>query len=348
MREPNWNEIAEEYQQQWRDKKKVLPGEYGTQNKVTRNHILPIEKWLFGTWHDTEMQSLLEKYLEVEQVQANRGKHNLKSSWTQCANIFFPFRYHPHMKYMLVSFLNEELSLDISSIDGVDLEYSAPGKLTPKHLLGESGGKRGSGQTSPDVAISFTCSDGKCGIYLIENKYTEHHFYACSAAKKIISDEHKSQGLEPNPDPGRCRNVRACIDNPSKYCHQMAWGRKYWHLLNNSVDKAIFADLKYCPAMRDGYQLFRQQALAQGIADSNLFDYVISGVAYDERNKELIGCLSDLGLNDFRKDWSKLFNADSNVMFHCFSHQQLVSWVTRSRSSYIRKWSEYVSERYRY
>ena len=98
--------------------------------------------------------------------------------------------------------------------------------------------------------------------------------------------------------------------------------------------------------MKDGYQLFRQQALAQGIADSGLFDYVYSGVAYDKRNNEMLTCLGDLGIPDFTKYWSGLFNTD--VKFHCFSHQALVAWVTRCRSSYIQNWGKYVSERYVY
>jgi hypothetical protein len=100
--------------------------------------------------------------------------------------------------------------------------------------------------------------------------------------------------------------------------------------------------------MKDGYQLFRQQALAEGIAEMGLFDYVFSGVAFDERNIKLIRCLSELGMDDFREDWPKLFNKASKVRFHCFSHQSLVSWVTRSRSAQIREWGKYVRDRYGY
>ncbi len=248
----------------------------------------------------------------------------------------------------VVSFLNRELNLDIASIDAVELEYAAPGKLAPRNLLGESSGKRGSGQTSPDVAILFTCNDGKCGIFLVENKYTEHHFYACSAAKKTISNEHSLQGLKPNPNPGRCRNIQDLLENPASNCHQVSWGRKYWSILAKSLDNNAMKNLPYCPAMSDGYQLFRQQALAQGIAEMGLFDHVFSGVAYDERNTKLIGCLNDLGMTDFRKDWPSLFNTGSKVKFHCFSHQELVLRVTRSRSAYIQKWSKYVRDRYGY
>lgn len=348
MNETPWDEKAKIQQIKWRKESGVLLGQNGKQNRVTKEYILPANKWLHGTWEDEDLRNLLEHYLEAEQIQANQGKHNLKSSWTQCANIFFPFRFHPHMKYMLVSFLKRELNLDVSSIDAVELEYAAPGKLAPRHLLGETSGKRGSGQTSPDVAILFNCADGTCAIYLIENKYTEHNFYPCSAAKKTISKEHSLQGLKPNPDPGRCRNTKELIKNPAGNCHQISWGRKYWSILGDYVDNDVLQNLPYCPAMRDGYQLLRQQALAQGIADIGLFDHVFSGVAYDERNNELIGCLDDLGMTDFRRDWPSLFNSASKVKFHCFSHQELVSWVTRSRSTYIRKWGKYVCDRYGY
>lgn len=294
------------------------------------------------------MPDLLDDYLRVERIQAHWGRHNLKSSWTQCANIFFPFRYERAMQYMLASFLTKELKLDVSSIDAVELEYEAPGKLAPRYLLGEKKGKRGSGQTSPDVAISFTCADGSCAIYLIENKYTEHNFYPCSAAQKSLSPEHERQGLGPNPDPERCGNLNAIVNDVAGNCHQVSWGRKYFPILIGHFDSRVLRRLPYCPAKKDGYQLMRQQALAQGIADLGLFDRVFSGVAYDERNARLIGCLGDLGMPDFRTDWPRLLRTATGVTFHCFSHQALVSWVTRSRTAHVQRWGTYVRERYGY
>jgi hypothetical protein len=290
----------------------------------------------------------LKCYIEVEQIQANAGKHNLKSSWTQCANTFFPFRLNHNMKNMLASFLNRELNLNVSFIDSIDLEYAAPGKLSPSYLLGEQGGMRGSGQTSPDVAVQFSCKDGKCGIYLIENKYTEHHFYGCSAAKKTIDKAHSHLGLRPNPDLDRCRSITTLINDPENTCHQIAWKRSYWTRLIDHVNKPVWRNIPYCPAMHDGYQLFRQQALAEGMIDLGLFDYVISGVAYDGRNTELMACLNNIGINDIRRDWPTLFSANSEVIFHCFSHQQFVSWVSRSRSNYIQEWGRYLRNRYKF
>jgi len=92
--------------------------------------------------------------------------------------------------------------------------------------------------------------------------------------------------------------------------------------------------------------LFRQQALAQGIANSGIFDHVISGVAYDKRNNALISCLKSMGINNFADGWKELFN--TNVIFHCFTHQELVSWIKRSRDSDIQNWTEYIIERYNY
>jgi hypothetical protein len=100
--------------------------------------------------------------------------------------------------------------------------------------------------------------------------------------------------------------------------------------------------------MKDGYQMFGQHALDQGLTENGLFDYVYSVVAYDIRNHELIGCFSEIGLTDFRKDWPRLFNTDSKVIFHCFFHQDLLSWVIRSRSPYVQKWGKYIGNRYGY
>ena len=343
--EKSFNKRAEEHQLAWRDENIELK-EDGSQNKKVRHHILPSEDWLIGLWDD--IQDQLVNYIVTEQVHANIGKHNLKSSWTQCANTFFPFRQNDDMKARLVSFLNIELKLNVTAIDGVDLEYAGPGKLSPKNLLGEMSGKRGSGQTSPDVAIQFSCENGKCGIYLIENKYTEHHFYACSAAKKTLDRAHSALGLEPNPNPDRCKDVKQLISNPDSMCHQATWGRKYWEKLRVHLNEPAFGNIPYCPAMRDGYQIFRQQALAQGIADSGLFDHVITGIAYDKGNNELITCLKNIGINDFTKQWGDLFKTASEVRFHCFTHQDLVSHVTNSRSSYINRWGSYITKRYKF
>jgi hypothetical protein len=117
-------------------------------------------------------------------------------------------------------------------------------------------------------------------------------------------------------------------------------------LLIKTVNEQVLKELNYCPAMRDGYQLLRQQALAQGIADSGLFDIVYSGVAYDSRNGELISCLKRVGINDFKDGWPKLFNTE--VRFHCFTHQDLVNWISRSKSGFIKNWSKYIINRYGY
>ncbi len=250
------------------------------------------------------------------------------------------------MRRMLASFLSHQLDLTVTSIEAVEFEYAAPGNLEPKRLLGEQGGSRGSGQTSPDVAVIFGCEDGKSGLYLIENKYTEHHFYKCSGADTKPSQGHISMGLQPNDNPDRCRNVMGVYENPDAMCHQQEWGRRYWELLKDSINEETLKACGACPALTDGYQLFRQQAYAQGIADSGLFDLVVSGVAYDKRNKTLISCLKSVGMKDFASNWSRLFN--TSVKFHCFTHQELVSWVTRSRSEFIKEWGQYVNARYDY
>lgn len=333
---------AEAWQIAWRKKERVARGERGTQNRVERDHILPNRLWHLGLWEP--IRDELKHYLRVNGIQSHTGRHNLKSSWTQGANTFFPFRSTRGMAPILTDFLSEQLGLTITSIEGMELEYAAPGNLEPKRILGEAGGGRGAGQTSPDVAVLFGCRDGKSGIYLIENKYTEHSFYDCSAAKKTLGKEYSDRGLTPNPDSGRCKDIEKLLGDPENACQQQTWGRRYWSLLTKRVNRKAVTRCGRCPAMHGGYQLFRQQALAQGIADSRLFDYVVSGVAYDARNEALKTCLKGLGIENFTTGWSGLFR--TKVKFHCFTHQDLVSYGRKSRAG--QQWADYMSERYGY
>jgi len=250
------------------------------------------------------------------------------------------------MAAVLPGFLSQQLGLKVSRIECLELEYAAPGNLEPKRLLGELGGKKGSGQTSPDVAILFDCEDGKSGIYLIENKYTEHHFYDCSGARKALNKTHSQRGLPPNPDTNRCRNAIQVLRNPEEMCHQQTWGRKYWGILKDTANKGFFKQCGYCPALVGGYQLFRQQALAQGIVNSGLFDHVISGVAFDSRNTALITCLRSIGVENFASGWPRLFNTD--VRFHCFTHQDLVSYIKQRNDRSCQRWAQYIMVRYDY
>ena len=101
-----------------------------------------------------------------------------------------------------------------------------------------------------------------------------------------------------------------------------------------------------CPALSGGYQLFRQQALAQGLADAQLFDYVVSGVAYDARNEALVTCLRRTGIIHIASGWDHLFKTD--VRYHCFTHQDLIAFASQERVKRSEKWIEYTRDRYGY
>ncbi len=342
--EISFDKQVEYHQTEWRKSYKLAVGEYGWQNKRQYEHILPTAKWHLGVW--PPIRQALQDYISTARIQPHTGKHNLKSSWTQCANLLFPFRWDVKMSGIFADFLTQQLALRVSNIEGLELEYAAPGNLEPKRLLGELGGSKGSGQTSPDVAVLFGCEDGTSGIYLIENKYTEHHFYRCSAAKKTLNKKYTERGLMPNHNPERCKKTIEIFRNPNEMCQQEAWGRRYWSLLRDTINEEALSKCSHCPALNDGYQLFRQQALAQGIAESGLFDHVVSGVAYDRRNDALIGCLREVGIDNFTYDWSRLFN--TSVHFHCFTHQDLVLYVKQSNNGTAQKWTKYTTERYNY
>ena len=321
-----------DHQVGWRESN-IATKEMGIQNGVKRPWILPANLWKEGLWEGIKVS--LSEYLKKEKVQRHRGCHNLKSSWMLCANLYFPFQKD---KDLLAIFLNKFVSNKIKTVDRIELEYAEGGKLDPAGLLGEPQGTKGANQTSPDVA--FVVNGGK-GLILTENKYTEHSFYPCSGRKPDYG----------NPDIKRCLDIEKVLSDPKEICYMSNWedgkrtNRKYWDFIKLSDDAARI--LKRCPAAMAGYQLFRQQALAEGIAERGNYDFVISCVAYDSKNQTLISCLKSSGIDDFRAEWSHLF--DGKAGFKTFSHQQFVTWIRENDSDGKWKdWLSYVKNRYCY
>ncbi len=141
----------------------------------------------------------------------------------------------------------------------------------------------------------------------------------------------------------RVYDAAGVLADPS-LCHQRTWGRSYWRWLEEAADPEEFAPLACCPAARAGYQLFRQQALAEALARQGRRRFVVSAVALDERNDRLAGSLRSTGLADVR-DWGRLFRGAAS--FAVFTHQDWVAWLRANDSQGVwTGWSDWVARRY--
>lgn len=333
--------VMQDRQVAWRLKPgNVQCSDWGCQNKKLYEHILPRKQWEQGLWPGirTGQGCALTAYLGTE-IQPHTGKHNLKSSWVLCANLYFPFGQTPEGRALLAGFLREYVCGDVNSVDKLHLEHQEDDDLRPSVLLGEGGGKRGSGQTSPDFALHV---NGRTGLFLIENKFVEHSFYRCSARRTKDTDDRPG-----NPNPERCKRIATVLDDPASQCHQCAWKRRYWDILRPVVNKSAMCSLNSCPAAYAGYQLFRQQALAEGIAQSGKYAFVYSCVALDARNDVLKSCLKSTGLANWETEWGNLFAGKAR--FKVFTHQDWVVWVAgHGDRAHWGGWLEYVKERYGY
>ncbi len=327
------------FQTAWREAYLKIKGN-GTQNGIEYPWILPKVHWEQGLWPEIRSgkPDSLPAYLECSSVQKHDGVHNLKSSWMLCANLYFPFRRDLPL---IGGFLKQHVSSNIKTVDKIELEWAEKPPRAPATLLGEPHGQRGRNQTSPDVAFMFTLEKGGKGIVLTENKFVEHSFYPCSGRKKDYR----------NPDPGRCMNLTKLYKEPVNQCHMLQWAhgdrtnRKYWDYLKFTPEG--LNKLKRCPATNAGYQLFRQQALAEALAQKGPYELVVSCVAYDARNQTLIECLRSTGVNDFTTGWGPLF--EGKARFATFTHQQWVEWVRKhDRRGAWGDWLGYVGERYGY
>lgn len=333
----NFTEQQRLHQIKWR-KANIRSIEIGIQNKSGFEHIIPKSKWPEALWSGIR-KDLLD-YLKQKKIQHHTGTHNLLSSWVVCANLYFPVRQQNGFLDLMLEFLKLKVSTEITGISGVELEFAFPksDSLHPSRLLGEMDGLRGSGQTSPDVAFLVKTKIGD-GIVLTECKYMEHSFYKCSARRTEDKEEKKG-----NPDPERCMQPGNAVDYKS-ICHQSVWGRKYWEYLDISdLGKKI---LTRCPAATSGYQLLRQQALAEGMMRSGKFSLVASSVAFDDRNNTFKNCLSSTGINDFQTEWTKLF--DGKAIFKTWTHQEWVQFVKVNQiNGECDDWLRYLYGRYSY
>ncbi len=318
-------------QTEWRQSH-ILSNQFG-QWRGSRHYpwILPEDSWEEGLWAGIgpESENSLTTYLQEACVQKHTRAHHLNSSWILCANLYFPFRETSKGRELFASFLNHRVAKEIESLKEIELEYADDGELRPSRLLGETGGARGRGQTSPDLGLLV---NGGLGLVLVESKFTERDFDECSAWR------YKGSSRRPgNPDPDRCDHPLSIVRDPANECHQTAWGRKYWDHLSPVADREVLATLPYCPASRYGYQLFRQQSLAEGIAQSGRYDLVVSAVAFDERNDSLNTALKPSGIAEL-KNWGSIFRGKAR--FAVFTHQQWVGWVQEHDTS--RQWDDWL------
>jgi hypothetical protein len=335
------NEMRD-YQVTWKIKYLSNIKAKGYQNGKSYDHILPKsnEKDNFFKPIRDELFNTNNGYLQANNIKPHTGIHNLLSSWTLCANMYWPFN-NEEGKNLLSKWLSKQLKLDISEIVKLELEYEDPiPNLKPGLLLGENNqGMRGSGQTSPDLAILFKTSEDKIGILLIESKFTEHSFYVCSGYQK------KTQTANiPNPDKTRCLNTASIISSDFDDCHLNTWGRKYWNLLSSDLNKDAFKALNRCPMSTACYQLFRQQALAKGYTKH--FEVVASCVVTDERNITLVNSSKSTGMSAFPDGWKKLF---PNLPFYWLTHNSWFEYVKTNNSvGRWNEWIEYIGVRYNF
>jgi hypothetical protein len=336
-----------EHQRTW--KQQTLPHVQGggSWNKIEYDHILPHRHEQENLWPGIRSggEFPLDAYLADPEnnIHPHTGRDNLLSSWTLASNLYFPFGQSPDGLRLIADFLKASVDATISAVQSVELEWEHPtDELKPGQLLGETGGGRGTNQTSPDVAFVVTLNNGGTGVVLTEVKFTEHNFYACSARKDLDDARKKSS----------CHDLSALRHHPQGLCAQHTdKSRLYWDHLAGAFDWT--APLRSCPAATAGYQLFRQQALAEALATKSDLALVVSSLAYDERNTGLLGSLRRTGrvgtsdcLKDLRSDWGQLFNGKAK--FKTFSHQAWVAFVQQSteRPAWCDDWLKYVTDRY--
>ena len=324
----------QEQQAKWRAKALPEIEERGKWRGEPYDHILPQSEWTMGLY--PEIQAAIPEYIAKCKIKPHTAKNSLVSSWVLGANLYFPFGQLLEGKQVLADFLREAVDSRIQAVTEVILEFEEEEPRGTQSILGEAGGSRGANQTSPDVAVRVQLDDGTKGLVLVEVSFCEATFESCSAKEKALDLLDARM---------KCSDLALVLADPSFCCEQHASvGRRYFDHLGKPLANASPAKGASCPAAANGYQLFRQQALAEGLAASGVYGLVASCLAYHEGNSALDGCLKGSGISHV-SEWGTLFAG--RAPFKAFSHQDWARYVASSPSAERWAfWIEWVDTRY--
>ncbi len=306
------------------------------------DYMLPANAWELNLWYwiNSGSPNSLPEYLKENGIPKPNNSHHLLSSWVFCASLYFPFR-DAQGRELLKVFLQERVSPKIERVDRVEMKFQAEkDELRPRQLLGEDGARKGSGVTAPDLAFIVDTAYGP-GVILVECTFAEPGFTPCYGRIK------HAYFRPTNPEPERCLDIQSILEDPGGQCHLEACDRHYWAHLSPAVYQDAISYLHGCPAAYHGFKLFRQQALAEGLAQNGDYALVALALAYDRRNESLLASLShSTGIENVVNEWGKLFSK-GKAQFTAFTHQD---WVEHVRSHDLghlwSDWLRYVEERY--
>lgn len=125
MKKFNFSTDQKEKMEIWRQGN-ISTSEQGFQNGKSYNHIIPKNLWKETIWDGIRLESELPKYLIDNEIQSHTGTHNLVSSWSNCANLYFPIRSNANLKQLMMRFLKQQVSDSIIELEEVELEFAFP------------------------------------------------------------------------------------------------------------------------------------------------------------------------------------------------------------------------------
>lgn len=205
----------------------------------------------------------------------------LNSSMAFGFNLFLPFRLGDPAP--LAALLGQRLNRQLQP-DRVIFEYGGP-----THVLAEVAGQEPAENepfTACDVAVFVKDETGCRGVVLIEVKLTEGEFSHCNGAT--------SRG---NRRKDVCGSADTFFADPTacylRHPYRAKRDRRYWQIFERkfgSVREAFpGTDLGGpCPFRGDGQQPMRNHALALGLVQEGVADFVAFGLVHHDDNPDVV------------------------------------------------------------
>lgn len=288
------------------------------------DYLFPADQWAQNL-HEEFRQDVLD-HLEVEQIAVHDFSHHVRSSQAFALNLAAPFFARPARLGPILSAMLPP-NLQVARVDKVEAEV-----VDPRNRFGEPG-QRGAKRTSSDLGIWWTDSEGKRCLLLVEVKYTEAEFGACSKGARH-GGRCDSGGPQVLASGG---SLCPLSDAPHR--------RTYWPLMQQLqvFQEEALASSQACPFRHDGYQLMRNQLLAAVLEADPELDRVDFAVMMHDDNAAVRRLGAPLAGSQQAVDaWRGVLRRPSR--FHDLSPRQ---WLQSARKDpTLRSWADAMLGRY--
>lgn len=298
-------------------------------DQFTRRRVEEARPWVLTKEHKSSnlYEPMWWQYIAGRE---HKWARSLVSSQCFAVNLFGPLAANKSLAREALADILPERRLEPSDEVAVCFEQIPSGAQA---WLGELKTQQ---PTQVDVFFSIERFGKPVGHLLVEVKLTETKFGSCRGGTQ--STPSQSRG---NPDPDRCRNLKAVMADPVQFCWMAGKDndRLYWKYMLNPEFSFNFTRWSECPFRQSLYQLMRNHLLSCALVQNTTAEWAETGVCLHPDNK----AVRVIAEGDAIQVFNELLPKGNRLVE--INPSKLIATVRKKDQSY-EDWAEWMLSRY--